>query len=898
VRSLRAWLIRAGALFGGAKHDREIEAELASHLQLHIDDNIRAGMPPEAARRDALLHLGGVAQTKERYRERRGLPWIDTLRQDFAYAFRGLRKNPGFAATAILTLALGIGANTAIFSVANAVLLRPLPFPNSDRLVMVFAANTRNGELHDVASYPDFLDWSRAHSVERMGAFAGGNVTVSGSGDAEYVRAMRVSASLFDTLGMSPALGRGFAVGEQQPGAPRVVVLSDGFWKRHYSSGANVLGETLRLNDTPYTIVGVMPPGFRVAMGATPEQLYVPLAIDANRSHGFLRVVGRLKPDVTVSEARAEFSVVAAQIAKAFPKSNANTGANVISLTDAVAVNVRSGLLVLLGVVALVLLIACTNVASLMLARGASRGRELAVRAALGASRGRIARQLLTESVLLAVAGGALGLAIGVWTARGLSAMLGATYLAIPRLDTVSTDVWVFGFAVVLSLTTGVIFGVVPAIVCASPDVTDALRESSRSTTGARAPRLRGGLVVLETALALLLLAAAGVLLQAFGTLRSTPTGFNADHVLTVGVWLPQPRFASRLDRERYYDELLGAVRGMPGVHSAAFVADLPLNGDSDGLGFHIAGRPDPAPGRSFTAGFNVATPDYFRTMGIPIVAGRDFAEMDRQGASGVIVINETAARRFWPNQSPLGQRIVLPREKALSGGDVDHERRSDAEAETDTLTIVGVSGDVRHESLAVPPRAEVFLNAAQSPVDWPWGALAIRTTLDPSAMAASIKGAAQAVDRNVPVTRVESMSDIVSRSMAAPRMYAVLLGAFAALALGLAAVGLYGLVSYTASQRTHELGVRVALGAARGEILRLVIGQGVRLAAIGAVVGLAAALATMRLLVGLVKSVKPNDPLTLGAVTVLLLAAAAVASYLPARRAARVDPMVALRAE
>lgn len=895
MRALRAFALRLAGLFAGSRHERELADELASHLQLHIDDNLRAGMTPDQARRDALLKLGGVEATKERYRDQRGLPFLDTLRQDLVYAVRVLRKNPGFTCTAVLTLALGVGANTAIFSVVNAVLLRPLPFPAADRLVMIYATNTKRGDTTDVASYPDFQDWSRARSIERLGAFAGGSVTVAGTGGAEFVWGLRVTSTLFETLGVRPALGRGFTLDDQNPGAPHVVVLSDGFWKRQYGGAAEAIGQVLRINEAPYTIVGVMPPGFRVAL-RSPEQLFVPLTVDPNRNHGFLRVVGRLRPGVTTTEAQAEMQVVTEQIARTYPKTHENVRANVMPLVNALAADARAGLFILVGVVAVVLLIACTNVASLMLARGAARQRELAVRAALGAGRGRLARQLLAESLLLALAGGGVGLIVGSWTARGLAAML-ATSFPVPRIDATHTDAWVLGFTLMLSLATAAVFGVAPALSSASPDLTDALREASRSATGVRAPRLRSGLVILETALALALLAGAGVLLKTFATLRVTSPGFQPDHLLAVDVWLPQPRFALRLDRERFYDGVLSRLREVPGVRSAAFVADLPLNGDTDGLGFHIVGRPDPAPGTSFTAGFNVATADYFRTMGIPLRAGRDFTDADRAGTPGVIVINETAARRFWPDQSPLGQRISLPKEK--SAPSANHERGGDA-ADDDAviLTVVGVTGDVRHEGLAVPPRPEILVNAMQSPLDWPWGVLAIRTVADPETLAATVKDVARAADRNVPVVRINTMDDILSRSMAAPRVYATLLGAFASLALALAAVGLYGLVSYTVSQRTHEIGIRLALGAARGEIIRLVLTRGLALAGIGAAIGVAVAFATTRLLSGLTAGVQPTDPMTFAIVTVVLLATALFASYVPARRAARVDPMTALRTE
>jgi putative ABC transport system permease protein len=471
-----------------------------------------------------------------------------------------------------------------------------------------------------------------------------------------------------------------------------------------------------------------------------------------------------------------------------------------------------------------------------------------------------------------------------------------STSFPVPRIANTHTDAWVLGFTLALSLATGAIFGVVPALSSSSPELTDAMREAGRSTTGSRAPRLRSGLVILETALALVLLAGAGVLLKTFATIRSTPPGFQSDHLLAADLRLPLPRFALRADRERFYDAVLSRLRDTPGVRSAAFVADLPLNGGSDGLGFHIVGRPDPGPGKSFEAGFNTATAGYFRTMGIPVRDGREFAETDRGATPGVVVVNQTAAKRFWPDKSPIGERIVLPKETRVPTA--THERDSDPDAATVILTIVGVTGDVHHQGLAVPPRPEIFLNALQSELPWPWSVLAVRTVADPESLAATVKEVVRAADRNVPLLSINTMDGILARATAAPRVYATLLGAFAALALALAAVGLYGLVSYSVSQRTHEMGIRLALGAERGEIVALVLKRGLVLAGIGAAVGLVVAIGSTRLLSGLTAGVQPGDPLTFVIVTVVLLAAAILASYLPARRAARVNPMSALRTE
>jgi putative ABC transport system permease protein len=892
MRRLRALLIRAAAMFRGSQADREFTDELEGHLQHHLDDNIRAGMTPDQARRDAVMKLGGIAQTRERYRDRQRLPAVDVLRQDIVYASRVLRKNPGFAATAIVTIALGIGADTAIFSVVNAVLLRPLPFADPDRLAMIFATNRSRSDFYDVASYPDFSDWSeQTHTFSGMTAFTGRTLTLNVDGEAVLVTGKRITASVFNVLGVRPVAGRAFRSDEQTGGAAQVVVLSDLFWQRHYARSPGAIGRTLLINDEPHIIIGVMPASFHIDSSEY-EQFYVPLVPDPNRGHGFLRVIARLRPGATMSEAQADLDMITARIAQMQSKKDSAVGANVVPLTAALARNARTGLFVMFGVVGVVLVIACINVAGLLLARGATRQREMAVRAALGADRRRLVRQLLTESLLVAVAGGALGLAVAGSTARLLVTLL--SDFSVPRVDTTHTDVWVFAFTMLLSLVTAVLFGVAPALTAAFTDLHDSLSDTNRSATGVRAPRLRSGFVVAETAFALVLLTAAGMLLKTFVKLHNTHPGFDVHNVLALDMWLPQPRFAKLSDRARFYDEALTRVRSTPGVRSAAFVTDLPLNGGSDGLGFHIINRPDPAPGRGFNAGFNIATPGYFATMGIPVLSGREFTDGDRASAPGVIVINQTAAGRFWPDQSPLGRQIALPVTSDVPEG---HEHGGSNSKETlMTLTVIGVTGDVHHAGLGIPPRPEIFLASSQSPFDWPWLVLVVRAKGDAEALAATVKAGVREADPNVPISRASTLEAIVSRSIAEPRIYALLVGIFAALAVSLAAVGLYGLVSYSVSQRTHELGIRFALGAGRGQVARFVLGQGLRLAGLGATVGLILAWMATRVLTTLVRSVEPNDPLAFASVAMLLLAIAVAATWLPARRAARVEPAIALR--
>lgn len=890
IAAPRAFVARLRASLGGRNAGHDFRAELESHLQHHVDDNVRAGMPPDEARRAAILKLGGVAQTLERHDDRRRLPLIDQVGQDVRYALRGFRRNPAFTAAAVLTLALGIGATTAIFSIVNAVLLRPLPFDDPERLVMIGAiGHGRSGSPQDVVSYPTFIDWrDRSRSLVSAAAYADVSLTVGVDGRSELLPGKRVTPGFFEVLGVRPAIGRLLRDDDD----PHVVVLSDGFWRRQFGGAPDAIGRTLRLNDEAYTIVGVLAPAFRFE--APPrEQLFVPIPIDTNRKHGFLRVVARLRDGATRAAANAELDAICEQLARIYPRIESRA-ASVVPLVDALAGPSRLALLLLFGAVLLLLLIACANVGGLLLARGAARRQEIAMRAALGAGRGRLVRQLLTESLLVALGGAVAGLLVADRLARALVAAVGTT-ASVPRLDMVHTDGRALSFAVLLSLAAGTLFGILPAWSVSAADPTQSLRDGSRMSSG-RSPRIRAALVVAQTALALVLLATAGVLMRTLLSMRATHPGFDTHNILAVDLWLPPKRFAKVADRAAFVDRTLSRMRALPGVRGAAFVADLPLNGGTDSQSFHIVGRPDPAPGRLFNSAFNIATAGYFSMMRIPIREGREFLDSDGASTPAVAVVNEAAARRFWPGESPLGRQIALP----VAPGEPDLHGHDDAGARSRTvmLTIVGVCGDVHHTSLADPPRPEIFLDSMQAPLDWPWAVLAIRTTLDPKSLAEAVKAALAAVDSNVPFVRATTLEDIVARSIAEPHLLSSLFGAFALLAITLATIGLYGLISYSVLQRTHELGIRVALGASRGELMRLVLGQGLRLSALGLAIGMVGGLAATRALVGLFHGIEPNNPVTFAAVAAVVLACAMVASYLPARRAIRIDPIVALRSE
>jgi len=891
ARQLRAAVVRFASIFDRGRLDRELAAELESHVAMHVDDNLRAGMTAVEARRQALLKLGGVAQVTERCRERRGLPVLENLIRDLRFAARMLLRNPGFSAVAVLTLGLGIGANTAIFSVVDAVLLRPLPFPQPERLVLVWATDAESGRTEDVTSYPNFADWrARSRSFEKMAAFTTRKMTIADKERTERVAAVQATPGLFEMLGVTPALGRTFRPNEGEIGAPPVALLSDSAWKRSFGGRRDVLGQSIRANEESYTIIGVMPPDFRFSFDSPqPERLYVPLVRDPARNHGFLLVLGRLRPGVPLAAAQAEMNVITGSLERQYPASNRAAGSRIVPLADALAGRVRAGLLLLLGVVTLVLLIACVNVANLLLARNASRQRELALRAALGAGRARLLQQSMAESTVLALAGGALGLLLASWTARLLVRLLAQSF-QIPRIESTATDGWVLGFAFVLSLATGLLFGAVFTPLSASANLDRSLREASRATTGGvKGRRLRGALVVIETALALVLLAAAGFLLRNLWVLRSTAPGFATKNLLTVGLQLPKNHYAKAPERWRFFADLLARAEAMPGVRSAALVTSLPLGGGSDSLQFHIVGRPDPAPDAGFSANFNIVSPGYFRTMAIPVRSGRELDERDVAGAPGVIVINETAARRFWPGENPVGRAITLPEAPG-------------ANLTGPTLTIIGVTADVRQSSLGGTPRPEIFLNQFQPAPDWLGLSLVLRTKNDPSLLAGAVKDLPRSIDRDVPSSDVHTLDEVLAASLAEPSLYTLLIGAFAALALALSAVGLYGVVSYTVTQRTAELGIRLALGAERSALVRLVLRQGLGLALAGTAIGLVAAVAVVKLLARVLPDAQPGgplgDPLTLAAVALLLITVALGAAWLPARRASRVDPTVALRYE
>jgi predicted permease len=875
MKSLRAWTVRLIALFRTSRAERDLQAEIDSHLQLQTDDNIRAGMSPEAARRAAVLRMGGVERVKEAQRDRAGVPYLQNLGRDVRYAFRILARNPTFSAVTVLTLALGVGANTAIFTFVNAVLLRPLPYADADRLVMLWGTDTESGSREVSISYPDFETWrTDTRNFEQVAALTTRPAALGGGDQPELVPSVQTTPDFFRLLRVDARLGRTFVESDGAPDAPAAAVLSDAAWTRLFGGRRDVVGMTVTVNQRPHVVIGVVPAAMHLIPAAS-EQVYTLLPREADRQHLYLRTIARLRPGATLEAGQAELDVVTRRIAAAFPRTNGTTGANVVPLASVIGAPVRDGLLILLALVGAVLLIACTNVANLLLARNASREPELALRMSLGASRGRILQQLLAESVVLAMAGGAAGLLLGGLLTGALVAMFDGV-VPIPGLERVRIDTTVLGFAFAISVLAGCLFGVIPARIAAPGRVHAAARDTGRTVAGSRGGRrTRAALVVLETALALVLLAASAMLTRAFLELRATAPGFVADDVLAVGVRLP-PTLPPGARREAFFDQVREGVTTLPGVRAAGFVSSLPMAGDRDSLQFRVLDQPGAKP---VSANFNIASPGYFRAMRIPVSRGREFSASDNATGPAAIVINETAAQRFWPGMDPLGRRI------AITG-------------EPTEFTVVGITGDVRQSDFGSAPSPEIFLSALQDGPDWAGFALVVHTAGDPLSLVPGVRAALRTADGAVAIAKVGTMDDVLAGRLAEPRIYTSLLGGFAVLALALAAVGLYGVIAYSVARQTRELGIRLALGSSPSALVAGVMREGAGLTAIGIVIGLAGAYAATQGVAALLPGARPGDPLTLGGVAGLMLLVGALAAYVPARRAARVDPLTALRAE
>lgn len=804
--------------------------------------------------------------------------------QDFRYAFRTLTGNPGFAIVTILSLALGIGANTAIFSVINAVMLRPLPFHAPDQLCLV------TEQLPSIPvvgpSYENFQDFrDRAKSFSAMAATRITTLTLTGTGEPERLPAQMTSAAMFPLLGVNARLGRVFAPEEDKAGGAQVVVLGHGFWLRHFAGSEDVLGKSMTLDNKSYSIIGVLPPDFQLLL---PADVYVPFEPwartlpDDRNWHPGITAVARLRDDTTLSAARSEMKTIAANLAQEYPTYDTDMGADVTPMRDRLVANVRPALLVMLAAVGLVLLIACGNIANLLLARATARRQEIAVRSAMGASRGQLVRQLMTESALLALVGTAVGL-LFAWLS--LSWLLRLAGTAVPKVSPVTLDWRVLLFATCLAVVSGLLFGLVPAWQTARVDLRDVLNEATRGSTGTRRRSyLRNVLIVSEVALALFLLVGAGLLLRSFERLSSEQPGFRPEKLLVADIPLSTNAYARSTDRMAFFDRLLEKLRATPGVLSVGGATTLPVTGTGSAIHFNIEGRAPKSPHDYVIIGYRPVTPGYLNTLGVPLVRGRLVQASDIETAPYVVVINEAAAHQYFPNEDPLGKHMQLG---AIPDSSVPW------------MEVVGIVGDVKQD-LAGEPKAEMYVPVRQGDALLPVFALSVvlRTERDPLGEAAALRSAVRDINPDQPIVRVRTMEDNISGSVSEPRFRATLLAIFAGTALILAMVGLYGLIMYSVTQRVPEIGIRMALGADRTHVLRMVIAQGLKLAACGVVIGVAGSLALGRILAGFLYGVSPTDPSTILGVAALLLGVALMASYLPARRAVRVDPIVALRYE
>ena len=889
---LRSSWMRLRSLFSKEQLDRELHAELASHLELHIADNLRSGMNPEEARRDALLKLGGIEQTKESVRDRRGFPLLETLLQDLRFGLRMLRKSPGFTAIAILTLALGIGANTALFSVVNGVLLNPLPYQQPDRLVAVYS---RNAQFQfDSISYPNFLDWRRNnHSFSALAAFRAGDFNLTGMGEAERLSGEMVSANFFPVLGVKPIVGHVFAEQEDELGGAPVALIGEAFWKRKFDSSPDVIGKSITLDGNLYTITGVIPASFHYQNGNFHPNcdVYVPIGqwndplFRDRRVRMGMDAVGRLKPGVTLEQANSDMSAVAAHLAKVYPDVDKDSGIALVALKENMVGDIRPFLLMLLAAVGFVLLIACANVANLLLARSTARNRELAVRTALGASPNRVVRQLLTESMLLALAGGAFGVFLAAW---GTKAALKVLPEALPRAEEIHLDARVFLFTFAASALAGILFGLVPAFKASRTDIQETLKESGRGGGGAR-HRTQNIFVAAEMALAVVLLVGAGLMIRSLAHLWSVDPGFDPRNTVSFSFASAQPLGANPSAIRAVFRQLHDAISAVPGVQAVSLSAGAsPLKGDSE-LPFWLEGEAKPASVQEMkTSLLYVTQPDYLEVMKIPLKRGRFFTNSDNENAPLVVVIDEQFAKLCFADKDPVGRSVNIA-------------------VINKTAEIVGIVGHVKQWSLDSDNvghiQAQIYFAVSQIPDSvmslYDHGAGVVVRTKDASIpIMSSISRAVQGVNSQIVVYETQTMGDVISDSLAAKRFAMVLLGVFASLAVLLSSIGIYGVISYVVGQRTHEIGIRMALGAERANVLRMVLSQAGKTIMLGVGIGLVASLALTRLMASMLFGVSASDPVTLAGVALLLTTVSLLACYIPARRATRVDPMIALRYE
>ena len=883
MKRVRGWLLRLGEIFRKGPREKDFAAEMESHLQMHIDDNLRAGMSTAEARREALMKLGGIEQTKENYRDRRGLPLIETLFQDLRFAARMLLKNPGFTAVAVMIMALGIGANTAMFSVVNAVLLKPLAFTNPDRIVTLSSLWKRSAG-HGQVSAPDYHDWhNQSTAFEEMAYYQDDDVSVTAGPVAEYAHVAQVTPEFFRVFQVAPAVGREFSSDETKQGSSGAAIISSAYSANHFGGISQALGHSLRLGGRTFDIVGVMPPGFRFPVGfrfPAKTDIWFPAdtiypETESRSAHNYL-VVGRLKSSVSLEQAQAQMTTIGLRLEEKFPDSNKGKNVAVTRMRDEMVSNFRLTLYVMLAAVSLVLLIACANLANMLLAKSVARTREIAIRAAVGATRSRIVRQLITESIVMALLAGAVGVLLAIWGARVLVALAPAD---VPRLAETGIDGRVLAFAFGVSVLASLLFGLAPALQVLRIDLNHSLKQgTSRASGGGIAGRMRGALVVGEIALSLMLLAGAGLFIKSFLALQNVALGFRPEKILVMETSVPASDLQSARRATRFYKDLLPQLRALPGVVQAGATMGPPGNVHSDG-GYWIDHLPQELNVSSPQAVFSVVAPGTFATLGIPLKLGRDFNDSDTYDAPFAAVINEALAKAAFPGQDPMGHMIFCGLDSM------------------NPMKIVGLVGDIRQYGPAKEPSPEIYMAYEQHPFPATHLSVVIRTALEPAALSEAARRKANERSADVPV-KFTTMEASLSENVAAPRFRTLLLGIFAGLAVCLAMAGVYGVMSYVVGQRSNELGLRMALGASPGDVLRLVLRQALILAGTGIVVGLAGAIVVTQLLGSMLFGVKATDPMTYAGVVVLLAIVALVASYIPARRAARVDPIVALRYE
>jgi putative ABC transport system permease protein len=806
---------------------------------------------------------------------------MNRLMQDIRYGIRVLWKSPGFTIVAVTALALGIGANTAIFSVVNAVLLRPLPFDQPEHIVRLMSTNPRKGLTGTSQSFLDFADIrDQSRSFESIAAFTETTASLTGGETAEQVNGVDTSAEVFELLRTKPQLGRTFSREDEQPGGAQVVVISYDMWQKRFGSDPGIIGRQLILNGKSRSIVGVMPAGFNFLFSNEKPEYWLPLdpkgEMSLQRGAHYLEVIARLKSDVEIKQAESEVMTIAARLEKLYPEDNAGRSVSLEFEHEHMVGNIRPTLLIILGAVGFVLLIACANVANLLLARASSRGREIALRSALGATRYRIVRQLLTESIILALLGGALGLLIAVWGVDLLSSFIPAS---IPRVHETGLDSTVLFFTLGSTLLTGMLFGVAPAFQISRIELNEALKEGARSSTGGRSrQRLRSLLIISEVALSLVLLVSAGLLIRSFFSLRNVDPGFKGENVLTASISLPEGVYKDDAKIQEFYRQLIDETKRLPGVESAAAILPLPLSDSGINTSFTVGGAPDPGPGQRPLSGARIVTPDYFHTMKIPVIAGRSFTDGDTDKSPKVVIINRTLARQFFPNDSAIGKRLKL------GLNDIDAE-------------IIGIVPDVRHRHLDTESGPEYYVPLSEVAIDSM--SLVVRTrNVDPGSLSASIRAVVRGLDRDLPVYKIRPMQDLVGNAVARQRFSMTLLVFFAGLALVLAVVGIFSVMSFLVAQRTHEFGIRMALGAPGKNILGLVVKQGMTLVLIGLAFGIGCSLLATRVMARMLFGVGAQDPLTMVSVSLILAVVALIACMAPALKATRVDPIVALRDE